>query len=78
MNELSVTRGVLIVAMLVLATAITRFLPFLLFPAGKKCTAAITVLLKLLLPCPRNTLCGRKNYLSRVKLPCSSPWATSF
>ena len=36
MNELSVTRGVLIVAMLVLATAITRFLPFLLFPAGKK------------------------------------------
>ena len=36
MNELSVTRGVLIVAMLELATDITRFLPFLLFPAGKK------------------------------------------
>lgn len=30
------TAGILIIAALVLGTVITRFLPFLLFPAGKK------------------------------------------
>lgn len=41
-------RDVLIVSMLILGTLVTRFLPFLLFPAGKKTPEFVTYLGKTL------------------------------
>lgn len=39
-----IIRGMVIVAVMALATVITRFLPFLLFPSGKKTPKYITYL----------------------------------
>lgn len=39
-----IIRGLVIVAVMALATVITRFLPFLLFPSGKKTPKYITYL----------------------------------
>lgn len=39
-----VIRGVVIIVIMVIATVITRFLPFVLFPAGKKTPKYVTYL----------------------------------
>ena len=47
---MTLTQRILTIAIVVLGTVLTRFLPFLLFPAGKPTPKAITYLGKVLAP----------------------------